>query len=184
MLLGEHDAWNSWERVKFNKPHCIILPRSEARCYFAIRPMRVNGRCSVITTARTIRWFWQSQPLQFFPHIYAACLLVVERSGFVEHAREFIATLYIMVASGMSHIRRSPLSYYLLSSCFFFTFFSSYNSPLPPFFSSFLISMLSLSPPTISFSPSASFHLFSSFFLFFSLSLLFLYHYFLSVFSI
>lgn len=69
-----------------------------------------------------------------FSHIYAVCLLVVERSGFMEHAREFIATLYIMVASGMSHIRRSPLSYYLLSSCFFFTFFSSYNSLLPPFF--------------------------------------------------
>lgn len=96
-----------------------------------------------------------------FSHIYAVCLLVVERSGFVEHAREFIATLYITVASGMSHIRRSPLSYYLLSSCFFFTFFSSYNSLLLPFFSSFLISMLSLSL-VLSFSPSASFRLFSS----------------------
>lgn len=97
----------------------------------------------------------------FSAHSCGVGLLVVERSGFVEHAREFIATLYIMVASGMSHIRRSPLSYYLLSSCFFFTFFSSYNSLLPPFFSSFLISMLSLSlarscPPSLApfvFSP-------------------------------
>lgn len=96
------------------------------------------------------------------------CPLVIKRSSYVEHEREFIATLYIMLASGMSHIRRSPLSYYLLSSCFFFTFLSSYNSLSPPFLSSFLILVLSLSL-ALSFS-SLSFRFSSSFSL--SLSLL------------
>lgn len=160
---------NNQERVKFNKLRCIISAHSEARCYFhAIRPIRGVERCSVITTARTIQNdtaadFNSRSRCNFF-YTFMRCVfqypLVVKRSGYVGQAREFITTLYMLVASGMSHIRRSPLSYYLLSSRFFFTFLSSYNSLLPPFLSSFLISVRSLSLD-LSFSSFPSLSLFS-----------------------